>query len=620
MLALAMLAAVGTCQTASLSEGSLVVSVGAQTLTVSLTDAGLRLDSPHGSRTLEPSLQLGDGWTRPSPVEAQPIVTERDGSLRARVVYPVPEQRRFALEVEACSGLDAVFVTSRLEVLDSARGQYYFWQTNVSSDRLLSPTPSGFEEAGLDTAAWAPLPWREWWFLPGETGGLAVLPTNIGGRAPGAAGGVFLHALPRSAVIAPGDSLDAGFGLAMLPDAASAAALWAVARARPAALEPGTPPAQDYGRPAPRWLRDAEVYNLYYRPAAQWTDEVVEGQLRGFPFIIGSTPDRAALERCHTAGVRLLHYVTYTCLLDTVQQARDGGTVYSEWTESIDCESRDLAYHPDWVCIDAEGKAQHDAWGLSFKHPWLLNTCLHQPGLREAAIRQVRMLMDLGFDGVFVDLAGPTVECYGPKFGKHAHRDERTNTQAWEDLLREIYAEVKRHGPERVVIQNTCVSIMPSHWPSCDAQMLESFPYGADSTELRQPWPELQWTARRNAAAVENGKVVVTCPYFGPGDLAPTQRAATFSLAYAQLAGFLWADAFGLRDIEGNGGFAQALYATRLGRPTSPLTRQGPAVLRAFERGSVALNPMPWPARMGHDAATVELPPQSARITARGAP
>lgn len=577
-------------QDAATVDGALRITVGEQALTISLADATLALRSPRGEYAFEPSLQLADGWTRPGPAGSQPEITRVEGGLTARVVYPVPEERRFTLTVEAYPDIEAVFVTSRLEVLDCARGQYYYWQSNASSAQLLSLAEDRHEQTALDIAAWATLPWREWWFLPGPTGGLAVLPTNVGGRAPGETGGVFLHALPRSAVIAPGDSLDATFGLAVVADAEAAAALATAARGRVAALEPAMAPAQEFGRAAPQWLREAEVYNLYYRPAAQWTDEVVEQQLRGFPFIIGSTPDQAALDRCHRAGLRLLHYVTYTCLLDTVQQARDGGVVYSEWTESIDCESRDLANHPDWVCIDAQGEVQHDAWGLSFHHPWLLNTCLHQPELREAAVRQVRMLMERGFDGVFIDLAGPTVECHGPRFGKHTHSDDRTNTEAWEDLQRAIYAEVKRHGDDRIVIQNTCVSILPSHWPYTDGQMLESFPFAAESTELRQPWPELLWTARRNAAAIDAGKVVVTLPYFGQGEPAGIQRAATFSHTYAQLAGFLWADAFGLRDIPDNAEFARSLYATRYGRPTSPLTQRGASLHRAFPQGPLEIS------------------------------
>ncbi|MEI6501155.1 MAG: putative glycoside hydrolase, partial [Armatimonadota bacterium] len=356
-----------------------------------------------------------------------------------------------------------------------------------------------------------------------------------------------------------------------------------------AALQPWLRPDEkwDYGKPAPAWLRDAEVYNLYYRNAAQWTDEVVSTKLKGFPLIVGSTPDPAALERCHRQGIKLLHYVVYTCLLDTALQVKEGGQVYSEWTESVDNESRDLKNHPDWVCLDKDGKAQHDAWGMEHGHKGLLNTCLHQRGLREAAVRQVRMLMERGYDGVFIDLAGPTVECYGDKLGKHQHEHpEWSNTQAYEELLKAIYGEVKRFGDDRIVMQNTCTGIIQSHWASCDSQMLEAVPYAAGSTALRMTAPELLWTTLRQADAVKAGKVPVILPYFGGvADLQAVKAAALNSYAWARVSGFLWADGFGLGDLKGLESFSRELYSKRTGKPTGPLTFDEHGLRRPFKDG-----------------------------------
>lgn len=347
-----------------------------------------------------------------------------------------------------------------------------------------------------------------------------------------------------------------------------------------------------YGQTAPGWLRESECYNLYYRPSAQWTDAVVQNRLRPFSWIIGSTPDKAALDRCHRQGIKLLHYVCYTCLLDTKMQVEGGREVYSEWKESIDCENRDLSKHPDWVCIDKEGKVQHDSWGMSFNHPGLLNTCLHQKGLQEAALRQVRMLMEMGYDGVFVDLAGPTVECCGPRFGKHTHPDPgKSNSQAYEDLLRGIYETVKGYGRDRIVAQNTCVSVMPSHWSHTDAQMLEAFPYGTESTQRLPKWQELQWVAATHGAAVRNGKALILLSYFSKFTAENVREPALFSLAYARLIGFLWADGLTLSEIAGNQAFADALYRVRLGKPVGEVKTADRVLYRRFENGFAVLNP-----------------------------
>ena len=594
---------------AAVGAEAVVVSSADQTLTVSLTDAELHLVSPQGECVLTPSLQLGDGWTKPEKATQKPrIVTDVRG-LEVQITYPVAEEREFVLRIEARRGLGGFFVTSRLKVLTGTRGQYYFWQTNLHPDRYSAPGPQGAREIPFRLKEWDPLPWREWWYLPtpGLTGGIAVLPTNVAGRCPGEGGSVFLHALPRSNTLCPGESLDAHFGLAGVKDATAAAELSAKARgAGIAALDPCAearrPSGVDYGAPAPKWLREAEVYNLYYRSAADWTDEIVRTKLAGFPFISGSTPDKAALDRCHKAGVKLTHYVVYTCLLDTAMQVREGGKVYSEWFESIDNQTRDLKDHPDWVCIDAKGQIQKDAWGHDHGHPGLLNTCLHQQGLHEAAVRQTKMLMGLGYDGVFIDLAGPTVECYGPKFGKHAHTDGKaTNTEAYQALLREVYQAAKGFGNDRIVIQNTCTSTLANQWAYTDAQMLEAFPYGEGSGDLRSTWPEMQWIAARCAEAVKRGKVVVLLPYFGGAPPEKLQQDALFTAAYAEMSGFLWADAFTLAGVRGCEAFARELYRARLGQRIAEPKRLGEALYCVFEKGIAVINPTP-------DAVSVAIP------------
>ncbi len=248
--------------------------------------------------------------------------------------------------------------------------------------------------------------------------------------------------------------------------------------------------------------------------------------------------------------------------------------------------------HPAWVCIDAQGNIQKDAWGQAHHHPGLLNTCLHQKGLRDAAVRHVRLLMEMGFDGVFIDLAGPTVECYGPRFGKHKHDVPRkSNTEAWDDIMRAVYDTVKQFGDDRIVMQNTCTGIMPSHWAYCDAQLIEAYPYNGDFRDLTATWPELWWNGHRHSQAVGHGKIPVIMPYFERLSAQDPSRSASLSLAYARLFGFLWADGFTLQDIPGNHDRADAFYRLRLGHPTSELRWSGDVLSRSFERGTVTLDP-----------------------------
>jgi hypothetical protein len=571
------------------------VTVDDQVLCASLANATLTLKSPQGQWIMQPALQQGNGWTTPSHADGEPRLHRTADRVAVEIRYPAADQRRFTLKLEACAGVPAVFVTSRLEVLADPRNQYYFWGTSFSPTHQVSPGAHGFQRMDFgEGKTWNTIPWNRWWFLDSAHGGLAIFPTNCGGRGPGKQGCLTLNALPHSRILAPGDSLDARFGVAGAGSAEVVEKLWAAVEARKiAAVTPWTddaPAGEVYGKPAPKWLRDAEICNFYYRPAAQWTDEVVKKSLSRFPLIVGSTPDKAALEKCHKAGIRLLHYVCYTCLLDTDMQVREGGNVYSEWSESKDCQSRDLKNHPDWICIDAHGKIQKDAWGQDHHHPGLLNTCLHQKGLRDAPVRHVRLLMEMGFDGLFIDLAGPTVECYGPRFGKHKHEaPNQSNTEAYEELMRAIYHAVKQYGDDRIVMQNTCTSIVPSHWAYCDAQLLEAYPYNDTSQDLTVTWPELWWNGNRHGRAVAHGKIPVIMPYFPKLPDEKAWQAASVSLAYARLFGFLWADGFTLQDVLGNR--ADAVYRLRLGQPSALWQRSGDTLWRGFPAGNVTLAP-----------------------------
>ena len=582
--------------TVDLGTDSVRVTCNDQVLTAQLADARLRLTTPSRDVHLTPNLQAGDGWITPGRGAVIPSAPSPATAAHVTLRYPVAGDREFVLDVAVFAAAPAFVVSSRLRQLRNTVASYYYWSSDVTLEHYSTPGPQGPVEVAADTAKWETIACHPWLFLPAAAGGLAVFPTNLTGHGPGP-GSFFLHALPRSMLLAPGDDHLTCFGLAGVASPAAAATLAGLlgpdlgAHLDALTLPRPEPPAAAL-RPGPAWLRQADLYNLYYQPAAQWTDSVVAERLRRVPLVVGSTPDKAALERCHRAGIRLLHYVVYTCLLDTDVQTQGGGRIYSEWTESIDHEARDLKNHPDWVCIDAQGKPQQDAWGQAHGHPGLRNTCLHQPGLQEAALRQVRLLMEMGFDGVFIDLAGPTVECHGAALGKHSHPTPgASNTDAYEALLAKIGEVVASSGNERVVMQNTCTGILPAHWPSCDLQMLEAFPFAEDSTELRAPWPELRWNGQRAAAVVAQGKTPVILTYLGKMPAPRVLDAALFSYAYARAYGFLWADSFSLFERPETRAAAEALYAARLGLPSAPATAIGQALYRPFEKGVVVLNP-----------------------------
>ena len=303
------------------------VTVEDQTLWASLTDATLTLKSPQGQWTFSrrfSRVRLDD----PSHAEGVPRIHRPPTASPSKSPIPCPTAAVYA-ETGSITGVPAVFVTSRLEVLADPRNQYYFWGTNfgprIKSRRVTMVSSDGLwqgQNVGHDSLESLVVPWL------GPRAAWRFLPTNCGGRGPGKQGCVSLNALPRSRILAPGDSLDARLAWPAQPRRGGAK-LWAAVETRKiATVTPWTddaPTGEPYGKPAPKWLRDAEICNFYYRPAAQWTDEVVKKSLGRFPLIVGSTPDKAALRDAIRPVVRLLHYVCYTCLLDTDMQVREGG-------------------------------------------------------------------------------------------------------------------------------------------------------------------------------------------------------------------------------------------------------------------------------------------------------
>ena len=205
--------------------------------------------------------------------------------------------------------------------------------------------------------------------------------------------------------------------------------------------------------------------------------------------------------------------------------------------------------------------------------------------------------MGRGYDGVFVDLANHTVECHGPQFGRHEHTDgTKTNTEAWRSLQREIYERLKEAGDDRIVIHNPVTGILPGSFAYADAQMLEAYPFGGESTELRATWPEMLFWARHQARVAPAGRRIVMLSYFSAFTADTVREPALFAYAYARIFGLLFGDYFTLADIPGAQDFATELYTLRLGAATGEAAESDGILRRPFARGLVLLNPGPRPA------------------------
>lgn len=582
-----------TCPNVTVTDQAMAVTADRQQVSINLGNAVVTLDSPYGTYQFVPFLSHRNEWVQPSRTSGAPAISRQNGSVRVEVTFPVEGERTFTLQVDAYKGIPAVFVTSWLRVVSGPRPEYYFWNIDHTFDHYWASKSGRTSRIEADKSKWSELGFNDWFFLPGKSGGLALFSRGEIGRAPGQDGCPHIWALPRSKYLALGSSMDAGFGIAGVRDADETDRLWSSIRARkiPALSRiPDKLTGVDYGRPAPLWLQQAESYNGFYQAKPAWDRRNIREKLSRFPLIVGVPHDKAVIDRCHRAGIRVIAYVNYMELLDTEVETKAKGRIYYEWLQSAEHESLDIARHRDWVCIGENGEEVKSVWGSNHGHPGLFYTCFHQAGLQQAALGQVRAIMEMGADGVFIDNAGAVADCCGDRFGRHPHPDpSMNNTQMYELLQRRIYELVKSFGEDRIVMQNS--GIIPSHWAYCDAQMWEACVWGNGTPGRMQEWEELEYAGTEAEEAVKRGKTVVLLSYL---DAAPKGEAvdrALYAYCYARLFGFLWADWFGFEETPGCTEPAHDLYSVRLGRPVSSIKRSKDAIYRVFEHGIVLVNP-----------------------------
>lgn len=513
------------------TDEAITVSSGEQRLTVRLADASLRFESPCGAGDMTATIDSPTGLVHPSRAEATPKLYRGSDCVAALITFSVSNDRKLTLHVDAYPGIEAVFVKSSLTGLCAGAPDCYSWSWSE----------------GIDLRAAS----SDWIFLPGSAGGIAVLTS---GTVSCASGKPLVNALPKSRFLRPGETLDIGFGLAAVKDADAASVLSKAARAKAVrALKQPEQVKIDYGKPAPAWLREAELIQ-------RGSDARTAGSL----LIVDGPASQSVIQNAHDAGMKVIVSANLTEL-----------------------PISDADAHPNWVCVDADG---NPAGSLRTKDGL---ACFHLLDLRDAALARVCDIMNIGADGVLLDRATPSPECHGPKFEKHTHPDpDKTNNDMFEELAREIYALVKTFGQDKVVIQNS--GILPARWSYCDAQ----------AREMAGDWPEPRYAAEEHAGAVRAGKVPVMTLDAKAASADRRAESVLYAYSYTRLNGWLMTDL-----ASDSTGLAQAIRATRLGKPLGDTKRASDALYRVFERGVVVLNPT-------DAAATVSIPlPLSGKLT-----
>ena len=307
---------------------------------------------------------------------------------------------------------------------------------------------------------------------------------------------------------------------------------------------------------APDWFKDIDVCNGWY---GDWDDSIM-AKMQDVPFVVAANPTSDILTKAHKLNTRILACVTF-CEMPR-----------NEYYQHLN-----ISEHPGWVCIHADGREGESALHKGSAPKWV-TTCPNTIGFHDYAVKTVRLLMEQGMDGIFIDNGQPDTVCEGPKFGKHKHiYPNKNNTYAYRRLLEDIHDEVRRFG-DKIVIVNP--GSPREDWVgACDGQMLESY---ICSRASKNRWPESKILAYRNQVGSYPGKgcAIVALSYVG-GNESTCRDDAFYCFAWARLSGFIWADWFTGKTC------AKDLYLVRLGPADGPMETHDGYYSRTFKNGMV---------------------------------
>ena len=373
---------------------------------------------------------------------------------------------------------------------------------------------------------------------------------------------------------------------------------------------------------APEWFADAE--RIYRIP--QEVKEPGDFNRIGLvppDLIRGPSIDNTdELERIRrVCDARIISYITFSNrYLDTEQR--------HDWRFR-------LADAPE-LCIYDEKSVRERSLFADQKDPRRLDICQNTEELVQEMLREVRLYMEAGLDGIFVDHGCGVTRCYGEELGVHEHIyhqddiedlpeeylrftpgkegpcDDPLGNYAYAKLLGRAMEVMDEYGNDKIIVINSTfwpfyysarpirkfVMYMIRHprtipgifWENCHAGMLEShitvprrYISAENDDDITVRWGNWdQWLklAEMPESWVERGKRQLALGYYGGDD--PVDDAF-FSFATAKLSNLIW-------DVGGEPGMRFCRF--RLGSPVDPgmVVKEG-MYIRRYEEGFVAVNP-----------------------------
>ena len=343
---------------------------------------------------------------------------------------------------------------------------------------------------------------------------------------------------------------------------------------------------QGMGESAPDWLVDSESYAVYN--PGDWAG-LAESKIS---FVTHCPVNRDFFARARAMGVRTFPYVTFF-------HANSHGGANMYFT------SGDLRVHPDWIQIDENGNRIRSPFWVSEDMKNEYKVCPNVKDFQDAMVAYVQKIMEMGADGIFLDVVVPQTPCYGPKFGVHQHTVEDQN-QAFADLLKRTREVIKKARPDGALICNSgdIGGLPKAYLPYMDADMAESYILSWISKDRLGNWQDWRKKGDDLQPYIRSGKAIQALSYLGHTPYG-IRNDAFFAYASARLAGMVWHGGLPVSNPE-----TADIYRLRLGAPLTDEREENGVYYRAFERGLVAVNPDKTSAR----AFTIAAPIPSTRF------
>lgn len=329
---------------------------------------------------------------------------------------------------------------------------------------------------------------------------------------------------------------------------------------------------------APMWLYEGETYGLWYSDLAK-PDQMEH--YKSFSFIIWGQPasNLEWLKRTRDWGVRSIAYVSFY-KAPNIPQVEDrrkwegGSPGIEECRKNGFWQAVDLSKHPEWALITRDGRVRRPFDKPDYPPGWN-QVCTNVAGYTEAVLDGVRSIMQLGYDGLFIDNVHPS-DCFGPEHGKHQHvHREQGNKETYKMLLAEVRRLVKTYGDDKVCVLNSG-SLDPQYGPYGDAMMWESYIF--EGGKRRHDWARISRAADEWKAYIGSGKAILALSYVRGDGVEERKENAFYAYACAKLSGFLWAR---YPELDG----------VRMGMPKGDMRVEDGVYYRLYEKGFVAVNP-----------------------------